>query len=256
MQSALLPLRRLRFLLFALLLAGDLLSATAVAALSMRSPYVGDVKKSLMTHIPLYDKAGNLLGSNWWEPKFRTPMDDTTDADPYGFNPYARHKTEWMDSRFNPATMKIPGLEESPMTWPVPIVQGKPGVTLHPNRRDEQEVAAATFHPNESGCSRKGMMPCGWGIYKLPLMVLHDGKKYCCPQPPPADGSQEHQAPQRNNPVGNFLRNVAPGCSSFSDSAQACCQQVNCGFSGLSCLTRDAIANNGNEDKCGAPGLR
>ena len=37
-------------------------AGAAAAALSLRSPYVGDVKKSLMTHIPLYDAAGNLLG--------------------------------------------------------------------------------------------------------------------------------------------------------------------------------------------------
>lgn len=154
-----------------------------VEANSLRSPYVGDVKKSLMTNIPLYDKAGNEMGKNWWEPKFRVPIDDTTGPDPYGFNPFARHKTEFEDPRYNPSAMKIPDFQGSPMTWPMPIVQGKPGLQQHPNRVEEQH----TQKPIESnelapGCTRKGMWPCGWGVYKKPQMVIYNGIKYCCPR--------------------------------------------------------------------------
>ena len=90
-------------------------------------PYVGDPSKnSLMTNIPMYDAAGSELGKQWFESKFKTPMDLTTERDPFGFNPYARHATEFMQPQFNPSKLKIPNFQGDFTTWPVPIVQGKP----------------------------------------------------------------------------------------------------------------------------------
>jgi hypothetical protein len=33
----------------------------------------------------------------------------------------------------------------------------------------------------EPGCSKKGLMPCGTGLFGLPREVEHDGTKFCCP---------------------------------------------------------------------------
>ena len=56
-------------------------------------------------------------------------------------------RLSWIDARFNPATMKIPDFMETPQTWPTPIVQGKPGASIHPNRPEEKEVSGDKFSP-------------------------------------------------------------------------------------------------------------
>jgi hypothetical protein len=103
-------------------------------AVSKPLPYIGDpAKNSLMTNIPLYDAGGNELGKQWFEPKFKTPMDVTTEADPYGYNPYTRQTTEFIDPKSNPARLHIPDFQGSVYTWPIPIVSGPPGKEKHKN---------------------------------------------------------------------------------------------------------------------------
>ena len=61
-------------------------------------------------------------------------MDVTTGSDPFGYSPFARQTTEFVDPKSNPSTMKIPDFQEHLYTWPLPIVTGEPGKIKHPNR--------------------------------------------------------------------------------------------------------------------------
>ena len=70
-----------------------------------------------------------------WEPKFKIPTDETTSSDPFGFNPYAKHETEWTSGAAEKRIAKIPDFQGGFYTWPMPIVDGQPGHHTHPNRR-------------------------------------------------------------------------------------------------------------------------
>jgi hypothetical protein len=130
-------------------------SALLTTSTSAPLPYIGDpTKNSLMTNIPMYDAAGSELGKQWWEPKFKTPMDVTTEADPYGYNPYARHGTEFIDPKSNPSTLHIPDFSETIYTWPMPIVSGPPGKNTHKNaaaRTAAPRIDLNKVVPNQSG---------------------------------------------------------------------------------------------------------
>ena len=121
---------------------------------------------------------------------------------------------------------------------------GKPGLHQHPNRVWEQQPDTNLNNKTpDSGCARKGIMPCGWGVYKLPPMKILNGIKYCCP-------SEVSSAQTDNNrAVGNMLEKVFPGCAKFSDSAAQCCIHDGCRFTGTSCL-RNSPKGKRNEDKC------
>ena len=89
----------------------------------------------------MYDPGGSELGKKWFEPKFKIPMDVTTENDPYGYNPYARHSTEFMDPKYNPSTLHIPDFQGTVYTWPIPIVSGPPGKIVHKNKAFRRHTA-------------------------------------------------------------------------------------------------------------------
>ena len=85
-------------------------------------PYVGDPSKdSLMTNIPMYDVAGNELGREWFQPKWKIPIERSSASDGNAFDPVTRHSTDFNNPDYKPSEI-IPEFQEESFTWPTPIV--------------------------------------------------------------------------------------------------------------------------------------
>jgi hypothetical protein len=75
-------------------------------------------------------------------------MDVTTGKDPYGYSPFSRMTTEFVDPSSNPSKLKMPDFQGGMYTWPMPIVS--PGGNSNNKARKRHEYYHHKSAPRQS----------------------------------------------------------------------------------------------------------
>jgi hypothetical protein len=104
--------------------------------------------------------------------------------------------------------------------------------------------------PGDS-CKPKGGGNCGTGIFHKPRYFKQGEKEYCCKadvdcnQCSDCRGGSGSTSSLSTEELGKEL-----DCAGFASSAETCCEQDGCGFSGVACLKLQQIEDNGNKNTC------